>query len=318
VVDAGMEWVPPLRYARRDRTTWELVNARGDRTPYPTTKFRHPRYWRQGLDVVTTGGAVLSWQRDGLVRLEPGASTYRVLTPIDFYGGLETGCLLSEDRTVEVYEDSKALDQSHGRKRDLLLLERDSAGREQRRASLSLPDDETDHRVYHQLACSGMADRLLLVEVRASVGSHRGCVYSVAADLATATLLSTFDLILDEHVPLSLAVSQDGSLLTTGQAVWRTGGGKVRELETPLRSCVWIGRTLCGIRAYPFLFQESFNHDRRIGVALSAARGEIGDSNPVGARRFEPYRQAWARGQWILGGLDEADRQDEVVTLEFQ
>jgi hypothetical protein len=321
-IEFGIEVVPPLRYARRGSTRWELVWAQ-NRRPYPPDS-----HWR--YRAIRYDGTLLAWGEDNLLELAPEALEWRVLAPLPTPGPPVNGPLpdnylmvlqavaLAEDgRISEVYQDEGAFERSpRGTRRELRVVQRERSGREVARFSASLPEVRSPRNIHHKLDAAVIQGTLLVFELWREEGQGRGATYSVLPD-GQAREINSFEVAVDEYDPVEVAATRDGAYFTTGQEVFRMRGEKVQDIEPMLSGCVWDGHTLYGIRRYPFLVSEFLSRENRLDLMLGAARHGIPHPDPGFGRRVRPIKAGWEAGHWVFGGLDESGREDEIVKVEL-
>jgi hypothetical protein len=311
-LEFGIEFAPPVRYAVRDQARWELVSSDGRRaSPSGSPMARH---------LVRSDGTVLAWGRT-LKELSPGSRDWRVLTELPSpYAGLvlEAVALTDSDQIIEVYQDWQAFNggPERGIRRDLTLLGRDSAGGQTWRVSLSLPEPRADRYMRHHLSAAAIGDTVLLFELWSEGGGGKGATYSAQKDGAVRKV-NTFDVLLDGRLPVDVSATRDGAYFTTGQAVFRMNGAKELDLEPQLSACRWDGHTLYGVHRYPFFVSDSLVRENRLHLLLAAAREGIPRPDPGLMQSVRPYKEGWQQGHWILGGVDEAGREDEIVKFEL-
>ena len=315
-VEGGIEFIPPVRFAMTNETAWDLVSSDGRRRPFPTSKklygARVPRWgdWRYAL---RSDATLLSWDNDCFRSLSPEKPQWECLAPLASANRIEAGAVLPGDHTLEVRLEYIPFRDSRGRTRNLTLIERDPAGQQVRSAALTLPEapaGDTPGPYHLRLTPTGGGFALL------EAWRRRGRAYWLSQDLQRIEIRADFShegWVSDE---LSLAISDDGQFFTTGSAIFRTTGERLRELDPPLFSCVWLGHTLHGIRRYPFFAFDALDHSHAFNHFIKAGKTRGDPRIADVAKRSEKYRQAVERSAWILGGIDEAGREDEIVEVE--
>jgi hypothetical protein len=287
--DFGAEIAPPLRYACLDHTRWEVVSAHRRQS--------HPDVvWTREL--LQSDGTLVAWGGNQLLASAPDAAGWRVLSGLPVYPErLAAMALADDDSVVEVYLRDDVFEQTpQGTRRELTILRRDSAGRETSRRAVSLPAVTTERSIKHQLETAVYGDIVLVFELWWERGEGVGMTYAIDGQSAVR-VWNTFPLVLNEFSPVHIAVTRDGAYFTTGQAVFRWTGERVRDIEPMLSDCRWDGHTLYGVRRYPFVVAH-----QRPAELPSRQRLYFDDD-------------ARARSRWILGGIDEAGREDEIVTI---
>ena len=90
------------------------------------------------------------------------------------------------------------------------------------------------------------------------------------------------------------------------------------ELESPLASCVWTNHTLNGVKRYPLFVSDILPRSNSVERMLAAARAYNPGEGRLGEEWMRRASAALREPAWILGGIDEAGREDEIrkVVLE--
>jgi len=314
--NAGVEFTPPVRFALLDATQWELVGADGSREMLSIDRRnsdpRAPTYlsWHRAL---RSDGNLLSWDSKCLRSLTTAVAEPKCLAELDSNRRWAVA-VLPQDHTLEILRDEAAFQNTNGRVRDLTLVERDAEGHEVRRVALRLPTDETK-KVHYQLHIQSTSRGLMLVEAWSSSEGSQGRVYRVTDDLLKAEPHGVFPVRLSLSEEPSFAISSDGEFLTTGQAVFRTNGEPIQDIDPPLWWCRWTDRRLYGVRRYPFVGFAITNRAYAFNAYLRHTRAGVSARWPRSDRSAEELRKGIERSAWLFGGLDEAGREDEIVEV---
>jgi hypothetical protein len=321
----GLEWLPPLRYAKNgtnsDETKWEVVGSDGSRWPY----LSRARFLTKSSRPILTSpdGSLLTLWDSGLHRLEIGGKEWVCVAPCDrlMRGWTEGLATFEHGVTVELYEvDRSGVQELRDRKqgiwvRQLLLRERAANGEVSRQARIDLPDHSTDSfGSPGRDSFVGATDRGPILIQTMGQPRPEGHVWRLSSDLESPTWVCRFSF--DAYKSLSIAVTSDGELFTSGQAVFRITGEKVQDLDPPLKWCHWSGHTLMGVRPYPFFVAETLKRSISFRKMSAAARGTLRVARAIEGP-LPQAMQAVARQRWPLGGFDEAGREDEVVEVRF-
>jgi hypothetical protein len=318
-LDGGFEFVPWMRFAwtddvwgRRSQGSPRLVNW----------EVVGPQGWRRAYDqehgavahVLEADRSIVSFAYDGVYRLP---STGGPWVFVGRYDGRGRGRprdlkLLPNGTFLEVYEAPDT--HLNERRRDITFVEREVSGKERRHVSMSLIEESRiinpgDVRVFV------VPDALILIHTWLGEGLvGQGRTYRLSRTLSDLQPLGAFQFTAVNR--MSLAASPDGRFFTDGTSVFRIGGDKVRSLEAPLSSCIWVGNDLHGIRRYPFF-------GSLVTWRQNSLRGEIAGAR-VPASRTPPSRELPGRvaagvavsATW--NGFDEAAREDEIVRIGIQ
>jgi hypothetical protein len=309
----GFEVVPPLRFARLHATRWEVVRSDGWRRTYPTTEPRGPGIARH-TDQVEADGTLVQWHSGGLYRLPESASQWQPVSSTR--SGVEEAFLvLPSGNILEAYEVYQTNVDTQGKRRDFVLIEVDKTATQVRRGHVSIEDDSVGGpgAPGRSVRFATSTQGLFLYQTWVKLGLAEGRTYRLDPDLEHVGPVGTFDF--DPERPLSIAGSPDGTLFTTGQAVFTTEGEKVLDIDPPLTSCVWVGRRLHGVRKYPFFASQVLYRGAPFRDFLTGARGRLPGISAHQQRRFDRPREALLRSRWTGGGIDEAGREDEIVEM---
>jgi hypothetical protein len=319
----GFEIVRPLRYDREVPESASLVVGDRER-PYPNldTEAR----------VLRADGCLLGWTggfRPKLHRLDSGATAWRLVTELPFPyapppGGpvgppyppsLRAVNTTPAEGVIELYQEAEDSRQE-GPSR-LILLERDEDGREISRSAVALPRVHKAREGGQEFTVVRLARETLIFESSAGRLEGHGLTYSVSPD-GVAQPINAYEFAVDDSgsYPRTVSSSADGAYFTTGQAVFRRDGTKIRDLHPTLGGCVWDGYVLYGVRWYRF----SFGYDVRrnhgaMEWTFEAARRRAVEVDP--GPSLNGRSEAWRHGEWFMNGVDEAGRDDEVVAVSL-
>lgn len=307
--DFGAEIVPPLRYARLKHAAWQIVFSRGNRRPLQTHDF----------GVVRSDGTIVDWWiNKGIYLLSPTASEWRPVAPLpNKEPFLYTISALDGGHTLEVYANSATFDESKGHILDLLLRERDELGRVVNETKQAIGPSETAHGPVIRLEAAFGGGRVFLLNTwiphskdPGALGSNgKGAIYALSRDLSAVESLGVIDVDAD-GVVMDFAVSGDGRFFTTGQAIFSMRGEKFQDLVPPLASPLWVGDTLYGVAKYPFFIANELDRADAFNSAFTFTPHRI--RSPASEPAYMRGRQS---SRWVLGGLDEAGREDQVVQV---
>ena len=90
------------------------------------------------------------------------------------------------------------------------------------------------------------------------------------------------------------------------------------ELESPLASCVWTNHTLHGVKRYPLFVADILPRSVSVNTMVAAARAYEPGKGRLGEERIRRASEALREPAWILGGIDEASREDEIQKVVVQ
>ncbi len=325
---AGLEYVAPLRYAVWTAAGWDVVSGDGRRWPVPEWHGSAGTMQSPVPRAIASDGTLLSLEptgigrfasSGGLRRLAPSAAGWECVPPcgLPSLGTPESLATSASGSIWEIFESGStgeiSMRQLRGERLFRTRVRSIAADSTPRVFELSLHQKPGNAGPSGGAGTSGNGVVLFL-----SRWEGEGTVYEITSD-GHSRVLSTFSFGRhkapgDRYTSFALpafAMSSDQTLFTTGQAIFEVNGAKRSDLVPPLESAVWVGHTLHGVRSYPFfadLFLErSANHSQ---ILAAAAHGDVG-----GHESLPTIRDGLRRSAWVLGGVDESGREDEIVSL---
>lgn len=337
----GFEYVPPLRFATGPWAGWRIVRSDGQVRPYPPLQgalldpgFHFPGVpaW-QYLDVpyVTGDGTLIVHDKSGVHSLAPNTTGWTSvagrLPEVAPYAYVPASARL-EDGTLILFHQSRPSQPrflDHREDRLFLTAIDPTLGREIRRREIVLPGPRSKDGGRYVLSLAAIDHGLLLFEAHGSheIGPGTGDVFSVSVDFSEIRRVASFSC--DAVERASFSVPADGTLFTTGEAVYRITGDRIAEVG-PFSSSVWVGHRLVGVRSYPYMAKRVLERRRSFRELFDRVSGSVevrppstwlGDSEMWLFSEVGEARGAAEKGHWFLGGIDEAGKADEIASVVF-
>jgi hypothetical protein len=312
--DMGLEYVPPLRYAKSPWLRWRMVRSDGDARPYsppvdPALAQVGYRRDDESAELGATRPQVLddgTWVLSGTLS-EPGTTRWMLPDGTEWvarprrerdarrYGIVVASAARGDGTVVDLYRAGSRSEAWLDR--ILMTVSNLHAEAIPAPTVVRLPGDRPSACGAYATGLAATDAGILLFEAcgRNASGSGTGQVFRVSTDLQSISPLARFDC--EQTTALSVSASADGSLFSTGDAVYRATGERLRSVG-PFSSSVWVRHTLVGVRPYPLFAERVTDHDAPSGAFLR--------------ERSRP------QGHWWLGGVDESGKADEIERISFE
>lgn len=335
----GFEYVPPLRFAKGPWARWRMMRSDGEVRPYAPPL--EPDSWPGATALsqlartrpyVTDGGGWLVFQGTRLYSLPPSASEW-VSRPVQLPGALPHSielatALRSDGKIIGLDRIRPEKGYSEPWQDPLVVTVTDPVlGNMIHRVNLALPGERPTRCGWYSIGLAATETGAVVFEACSqSPKTERGAgrVFKLSPDYTEVEMLSGFDC--QRTGRLAFSASADGLLFTTGEAVYRITGERLRSVG-PFSSSVWIGHTLVGVRRYPFFAERVLDRKKPMGEILRGLRvpGSVrGPGEWRGARDLSLYIEiqdaagAIERGPWWFGGNDESGKADEIERVAFE
>jgi hypothetical protein len=126
-MDGGIEFLPPVIFAKLTESKWKLVSSDGRQWPVPTEGLFRSRPLGSQLFLVRSDGSLVNWLSNCVQQLAPGAGKWDCLDKITPSQVQAVG-MAPDGSTVELHLDDSSFRASRGRTRRITLVARDQSG----------------------------------------------------------------------------------------------------------------------------------------------------------------------------------------------
>lgn len=336
--EAGFEYIPPLRFAKGPWVGWRMMRSDGHSRPFDPPlqvgtwpganlleqlAMARPHVLADGSWVIVERARVLSLRPNTNAWLSRPLQSVRDLRYLSVaYVSRAPGKMVSlyrvrHDGPWQSWQEPLAFTVT-----DL------ASGDESESTTPALPPwkDRPWTCGSYGVHLAAIDGGLLILEAcgEKPSGPGIGRVLRVSDDFTNPEKVADLDCRRPDR--LAFSASADGSLFSTGEAVHRSTGERLR-IVGPFSSSVWIGHTLVGVRAYPFFAERVLDGKKPMKEILAGLRDRGSVKGPGewrGARDLALYVEmqdvagAVERGRWWLGGIDEAGKSDQVERVTLQ
>jgi hypothetical protein len=324
-IDGGLEFVPPLRFARRTKLRWDMVRSDGERWRYPG---RGDALTRKGSRLPRTIGPTGSLIElfDGQPReLSAHGRNWECVPPCGAEA-LSWGSGVAMSRRgelVEVGEPERKKSESDRRFRQAarpLVLRFRRPGEIPAtpvEAFLDLPartetrldfydDEDPSHQAAGRYSLVRALDEGFVLFLTRNDGKGRCFRF----DGVPPPFVPVCDFVFDLSKPVSLVSTRDLTYFSTGQEIIDAACRVRAVIDPPFASSSWVGSTLRGLRTYPFFIDRHIlTRSQSFTAMLAASRATTGRAPQ---EWMTTMAEGAARSRWVFGGVDEAGREDEM------
>jgi len=335
--EGGIEYVPPMRFATGPRMDWRLTTSEGTERVFnppldswpgvsrsEQLTFLRPSILADGSLVLLQSSSILMldissghWSSVTLKKASTAPSAVALTSAITSDG-------LAFD-LANVREEGGGSTLDHTQDRLLVTVTDIRTGEVGISKALSLPGQRPHRANRYDLNLVSVEQGLLLFETFSEHGPGPGSgrAFWIARNLDSVRLLCAFEFERGER--LAFSASSDGVLFTTGESVYRTDGERLRSTG-PFSSSAWVGRTLIGIRRFPYFAERVKERERPLRPLLNALHNQEPPRGPAewrGDRDVQLYvevldaREGPPKGGW-LRGIDESGHADLVERVELE
>ena len=332
--EGGIEYVRPLRYATGSAKRWRMKRSDGWSRPYDPPLAPLPGV--PGLDLLSISlpfvrpdGTWLVGDPSGFHALSPGIGTWLHLPSkppkVSPMSVIVATAFVPDLGFVHLH---RTRPDPFDETRDQLAVTavNPETKHELGPFAVVLPGKRPEAANRYVLALAAVDDGLLLFEAHSERGPGPGTgeAFRISRDLQQVRRLSHFAC--DRVERLAFSASRDGLLFTTGESVHRSTGERLRDVGR-FSSSAWVGHTLIGVRPYPYLGERILRRTRPLGEVLDAVSGAEHTRGPSDWRgegdkalfvEVQDALGAAKKGKWLLGGIDESGKADEMERIEIR